>query len=130
MIKMFLCRKLARDFSKKNLELKNIKAVTLSLDKKALIEAFKAKIVEEAAEIAEAKEKEELIEELADLTEVIEAFMKICGIEPSELNQVKKGKRERVGGFDDGLYIEHIEVPHDSPHLSTFSLRPHKYPPL
>jgi predicted house-cleaning noncanonical NTP pyrophosphatase (MazG superfamily) len=130
MIKKFLCRKLARDFSKINLEIKNIKAVTLSLNKEALIEAFKAKIVEEAAEIAEAKEKEELIEELADLTEVIEAFMKICEIEPAELNLAKMGKREKVGGFDDGLYIEHIEVPYDSPHLATFSSRPHKYPPL
>lgn len=129
-MKKFLCKKLVRDLCNHHFEKKNIKAVTLSLGKEALIEAMKAKIIEEAAEVMEAKNREELLEELADLHEVIEAFMKVSEISPALLEETKRGKRERMGGFDQGFYIDHIEVPHDSPHLTDFSLRPHKYPPL
>ncbi len=126
----FLCKKLVRDLCHCTLERKNIKAVTVSLEREALVEAFRAKIVEEAAEVAEAKNRVELIEELADLQEVIESFIKFCDISPALIEEIRKAKRENMGGFDEGLYIDHIEVPHDSPHLNDYSLRPHKYPPL
>lgn len=130
MKKKFLCKKLVRDLCHLWLEKKNITAVILPLRREALMEALKAKILEEAAEIAEAKNSEELLEEIADLQEVLESFVKCCGIDPVLLEKKRKEKKERMGGFEEGLYIDYIEVPHDSPHLTDYSLRPHKYPPL
>ncbi len=128
--KKFLCKKLARDFVESSCKNKNIKTTSRLLKKEELVHAFKAKIIEEAEEVSEALDKNELIEELGDLMEVIESFMKTADIDPLAVKKSRELKKNQIGGFETGLYLEYIEVALDSPDFTRYSSRPHKYPVL
>jgi predicted house-cleaning noncanonical NTP pyrophosphatase (MazG superfamily) len=60
--------------------------------------ALRAKIVEEAQELAQAPQAE-LISELADIQEVLDALMTAYGIERSEVDAVQARRRAERGGF-------------------------------
>jgi predicted house-cleaning noncanonical NTP pyrophosphatase (MazG superfamily) len=63
--------------------------------------ALGEKLQEEAQEVAIALKEtpESLLEELADLQEVIDALIEIMGIERSTLTQLQGEKRQQKGGF-------------------------------
>jgi predicted house-cleaning noncanonical NTP pyrophosphatase (MazG superfamily) len=62
------------------------------------------KLVEEAIEVVRATD-DELIEELADASEVIEALRKAYSINASRLRSRMLEKRRRLGGFSKGIYL-------------------------
>jgi predicted house-cleaning noncanonical NTP pyrophosphatase (MazG superfamily) len=61
-------------------------------------QALRQKLMEESAEAAEA-EGENLVAELADLYEVIDALMASCGIARDEVLNAQAKRRETRGGF-------------------------------
>jgi predicted house-cleaning noncanonical NTP pyrophosphatase (MazG superfamily) len=67
------------------------------------------KLIEEAFEVRSAVE-EALIEELADVLEVVEAMSKQAGIDREALEQLRKEKRTKRGGFDKLIYLEETDV--------------------
>jgi predicted house-cleaning noncanonical NTP pyrophosphatase (MazG superfamily) len=73
------------------------------LAKKEKRQALANKIVEEAKELATSKE---ILEELADLQEVIDQLAKDDGITKFQITAVQKKKRASNGGFENGDFIE------------------------
>lgn len=67
-----------------------------------------AKLAEETAEAAAASEHE-LPEELADVVEVVRALARGLGLTMEEIAQLADEKRERRGGFDQGLFLVRTE---------------------
>lgn len=67
---------------------------------------IKAKVMEEAQEVFEAESREELIEELADLTSVIDRLMEFHGIEEPEVYDVHIEKGYKKGFFQKGYVLE------------------------
>jgi predicted house-cleaning noncanonical NTP pyrophosphatase (MazG superfamily) len=63
------------------------------------IQALKDKLVEEAQEAAQA-ESEELVKELADLSEVMDALMAACQIDRQAVLAKQAERRQSRGGFD------------------------------
>jgi len=63
------------------------------------------KLIEEAFEVSEA-EPEQLLEELADLADVLAAMMRQAEIDPAAVERMREEKRAARGGFDDLLYME------------------------
>jgi predicted house-cleaning noncanonical NTP pyrophosphatase (MazG superfamily) len=63
------------------------------------VQALKDKLVEEAQETAAAG-PEDLIKELADLYEVVDALMAACGIDRQVVLVKQEGRRQSRGGFD------------------------------
>ena len=61
-------------------------------------QALRLKLIEEATEVAEANENE-LVTELADLYEVIDALMASYGISGDRLLNAQAKRRETRGGF-------------------------------
>jgi len=61
-------------------------------------EALREKLIEEATEVANAS-PEELIQELADLYEVIDALLIATGIDEETIRAQQKQKQEERGGF-------------------------------
>lgn len=57
------------------------------------------KVQEEAEELAEATTDSNVVEEIADVYEVIDAILALKGIERSEVIKVQDEKREKRGGF-------------------------------
>lgn len=71
-----------------------------------LIASLGAKLCEEGQEVAEAiGHREKLIEELADVHEVISALMSAAGIERSEVVAAAKKKAMERGCFDTGAFL-------------------------
>jgi predicted house-cleaning noncanonical NTP pyrophosphatase (MazG superfamily) len=59
-------------------------------------QALREKLVEEAQEAADARD---LIGELADLYEVMDALIKVYGIDPDAIGAEQRRKRDERGGF-------------------------------
>ena len=96
----FRCSKLVRDHSPEHLSQGGaIVHETKCHDKAELISYFKKKIVEEAAEVLESKDKEELLDELADCLEVIKGLLKQIEVSEEEMEEVRQKKLQKRGGF-------------------------------
>ena len=57
------------------------------------------KVKEETHELANAKDKEHITEELADIMELIDAILEINGLDLETVRKVQKAKSEMRGGF-------------------------------
>ena len=63
------------------------------------------KLLEEAIEVREASNKKQKREELADLYEVVRALIRAEGISLKAVELEAGVKREKAGGFEDGLVL-------------------------
>ena len=63
------------------------------------------KLIEEANEVVNANDNEEIKEELADLYEVMSAKLDIMGISFSEIEEIAEYKREKRGSFKKKIYL-------------------------
>ena len=73
-------------------------------------QALRRKLVEEAHEAAAAAE-EELVTELADVYEVLDALMCAAGISEEQVRQVQEERRAERGGFEERLRLLWTEEP-------------------
>lgn len=62
-------------------------------------------MVEEAVEVLDANSFENLIEELADVLEVIDAIKEQIGATDGTISDVKKNKKGKRGGFSEGYIL-------------------------
>ena len=68
--------------------------------------ALGAKLIEEAQEAAEVvHSRKDLVEELADVREVIAALMAACGITDQEVADAAEAKVQRRGAFGSGVWL-------------------------
>ena len=71
-----------------------------------LLRAISAKLMEEAQEVVKAADnRAELVEELADVSEVMAALMKLRGIGKDEVARAAEAKRAKRGGFEAGVWL-------------------------
>ncbi len=66
---------------------------------------LRKKLVEEAEEVVQAKTKKELIEELADLQEVLLSLRDVENITPAEVTACAKRKKKLRGGFAKSIFL-------------------------
>lgn len=126
----FLCNKLARDKTKERLQAQDVSISYKMVSGNDLRLALKNKLVEECAEVVDAKDRQELIAELADVLEVVDGLCKAYGIAIAEVEQVKVQKYNQRGGFEQGLFIDTIMMQEDNPNASHFRLTPDRYPEI
>lgn len=73
--------------------------------------ALQQKILEEAAELPlQAHKDMAVIEEIADLQQVIDDICRLYGIDEAELTAAKNQKIVKRGGFLDGSFVETVEI--------------------
>ncbi len=70
---------------------------------------LKKKLTEELQEYNEAKTDEEAVEELADILELLHAAVKIHGSSVEELEEVRKAKAKKRGGFEQRIFLIEVE---------------------
>ncbi len=75
-----------------------------------LTQALREKLLEEAREAAAAS-SENLVSELADLQEVIDALLTVYGIEREAVVQEQRRKRMERGGFEQRIRLLWTESP-------------------
>ena len=94
--------KLVRDNIPGLIEKQDSKVVATRIlsDDEEFLSYLLAKIREEAEELAEANSDENLIEEIADVYEIIDAIVALKNIPISEITKTQNKKREDRGGFE------------------------------
>lgn len=92
------------------------------------IYALKQKLLEEAEEVAQASDPEDLLEELADAMEVIQSLAKTAGFSMQQLEKVRLKKRKLKGGFDQKIYTHFVELEENSNAIDYYLSKPDQYP--
>jgi len=104
--------KLVRDRIPLEIERRGERVFSRPLVGEDLTKFLKAKAVEEALELQSATSVSELLEELADLYEIISSLAERHGLSISEVSDKAESKRNQRGSFRDGLVLlETREVP-------------------
>lgn len=86
------------------------------------------KLHEEADEIPVSDEKtNEVIEEIADVQQIINDLKLQYGISDEELEAVRQVKFDKKGGFETGNYIETVTLPEDDKWATYYRNSPEKY---
>ncbi len=103
MEKMF--NKLVRDNIPNIIENNGESAITRKLsDQEYKLELLK-KLKEECDEVINSKNNDELMEEFADLLEVIDSIIEIEGLSKNKIESIQKKKRLSRGGFKKKIFL-------------------------
>lgn len=97
--------KLIRDGIVKEMERRGKAFAVKKLSQKNFETALITKIEEEAGGVVKARNRQELMEELADVVAVIDAIKKVKKIGPAEFRSVQKANMKRKGGFAKRLWL-------------------------
>lgn len=73
------------------------------------LQALKTKLVEEAEELSKAKTDKDVINELADIYEVLEYIIRRTNVDYREIQSHRVKKNMERGAFDDKIYLEYVE---------------------
>ena len=79
------------------------------LDGDNLRKMLKIKLIEESRDVSKAMTKGEMINELADISEVIETIYEIFDIEEIDVDLAKNKKMKEKGTFKSGTYLMCVE---------------------
>lgn len=71
-------------------------------------EELKKKLVEEAREVVGANNRNEIIEELADVLEIYEALIRTYDLDESDIKSIKDKKAKKNGKFDKKIFLEYV----------------------
>jgi predicted house-cleaning noncanonical NTP pyrophosphatase (MazG superfamily) len=79
------------------------------MEQEEFVRELKNKLIEEANEVATATNREELVNELADVKEVINTLCAATEIIDREIEVVRIAKADQRGSFQDKLMLEKVE---------------------
>jgi predicted house-cleaning noncanonical NTP pyrophosphatase (MazG superfamily) len=102
-------RKLVRDNTPKNIQESGRKPTFDYLRPEDRKEALRNKLSEEVDELMAARNPEEILEEAADVLEVILAMICEEGYIDADLELKAKQKRRHCGSFDKFVWLESVE---------------------
>jgi predicted house-cleaning noncanonical NTP pyrophosphatase (MazG superfamily) len=105
--------KLVRDGIPAKIERAGERALTVSVSGESLLRLLRQKLVEESLEVFGTSNRQELIEELADVREVVDALMSAAQLDSDEVEAAQLKKREARGGFDRGIVLRQTMVTKD-----------------
>lgn len=102
--------KLVRDRIPESIIARGENLVLMRLQGEALIAALRRKLVEESLEVLDAKNSEQIAEELADVKEVMLAIMARLDISEQTVEAARKRKGKSRGTFDAALMLARTAV--------------------
>jgi predicted house-cleaning noncanonical NTP pyrophosphatase (MazG superfamily) len=101
--------KLVRDKIPEIIESNGKEFTTKILSDEEFITELKNKSFEELEEYCDTETREEALEELADLMEIVHAFAKSHGTTLEEVEEIRCEKAERRGAFDEKIFLIEVE---------------------
>lgn len=126
----FVCNKLSRDKTLENMHSEGISTTHSMLSGQRLYDELNKKLLEETNEVIDARERSDIISELADVLEVIDGICAAHKITRDEIDVVKNAIAQKRGGFKTGLFVEVIAMDEGNPRVAHFRKSPEKYPEL
>ncbi|MBI5421870.1 nucleoside triphosphate pyrophosphohydrolase [Candidatus Peregrinibacteria bacterium] len=107
---MKIYNKLVRDRIPEIIEAEGKKATVRVLDEVEYRKALLEKLVEEAQEAHVTRgDSNELAKEIGDVLEVVDALVSAFGLDRNGIEELKKNRREKRGGFKKKLFLESAE---------------------
>ncbi|MDD4333507.1 MAG: nucleoside triphosphate pyrophosphohydrolase [Patescibacteria group bacterium] len=98
--------KLVRDRIPEIIEKRGAKCKIKKLTPKRYKEELFKKVLEEASELVSArKNKEDVMREIGDVYEVIEAVIKVCGLDKKEIKKLQTKRAKERGRFKKKLFL-------------------------
>ena len=110
---MKVYNKLVRDKIPEIIKTENKKVYSCTLEGENYQKMLKTKLIEESRELMKAKTKDEMIEELADISEVLDAIYKLFEINSIDVDLIKHKKAQEKGTFETGTYLMCVEEGND-----------------
>jgi len=101
--------KLVRDRIPEIMDREGVRYEVGTLDREAFREALLAKVVEEAEELRAAAGRGEVVKEIADVYEVLDALMALERIDAGEVREAQTARRRDRGGFERRLLLRWTE---------------------
>ncbi|MEI6054189.1 MAG: nucleoside triphosphate pyrophosphohydrolase [Candidatus Saccharibacteria bacterium] len=126
----FRLNKLVRDKLKEEYSLDNQIAVYRSLSVDEHKEALKNKIMEEAIEIDLKSSDENIVGEIADMSQAIDDLISIYGISKDQIELKKQSKYEIKGGFENATFVETITLRENDKWLEYYRENPNLFEEL
>ena len=124
----FRVQKLIRDRLPAIMRAQGLQVFDRRLNAAEFIAALKDKLLEEAQEVGAATGRADLIDELADVMEVIAALAEASGVTPGEIEARRRAKRAERGGFDERVFNAAVEARDGLPAAEYYLARPMQYP--
>ena len=87
--------------------------VVTTLTRNEFARALAEKLVEEAQEVC-SSDLAHITDELADVSEIIDALLKVHGLENNNLEKAKEKRRRERGGFEKRLKLLYVDDPTES----------------
>lgn len=87
------------------------------------------KLIEEAREV-EQSSPEEVINEIADVQQIIDDLRVLYNFTADDVAAAQKRKNEKNGAFAKGLYIESLEIDEADQWTSYYRKHPDRYPEI
>ena len=113
-MRRFLQRKLWRDGAIDLVEMDGYRVCWRRLSDEEFDRALKEKLVEEMLEVKFSQNRDELLEEMADVLTVMDALMDLHQISDSQLSNMKNQKNKERGNFSGRKYVEYSDHPSGS----------------
>lgn len=129
-LRKFKQDKLWRDKAVDRLEQAGSKVHWERLDADQFTEQLKIKLIEEAEEVCSAKTKESLLEELADILEVVISFCDLHEVTLQDIINLQHKKYQERGGFQGRKFVTVAEHPAGSFGEKYCLNDPEKYPEI
>ena len=124
----FRVQKLIRDRLPSIMRAQGLQVFDRRLNDAEFVVALKEKLLEEAQEVGAATDKTDLIDELADVMEVIAALAEASGVPLQAVEQRRQAKRDERGGFDERVFNAAVEARDGLPAAEYYLARPTQYP--
>jgi len=124
----FKQNKLVRDKILTLMEGQGSKLYWFTLSEADFHKQLKIKLLEEAAQVSHTQNTQDLIEELADVLELIDAMVALHNISDHDLKLAQEKKREQKGGYEQRIFVTFAEHPKDSPQERYCLANLDKYP--
>lgn len=124
----FRVQKLIRDRLPAIMRAQGLAVFDRRLSDTEFVAALKDKLLEEAQEAHEAASTAELVDELADVMEVIHALAGASGVSLDDIEARRQAKRVERGGFEARVFNAAVEASDGSPAAEYYLARPTQYP--
>lgn len=93
-------------------------------------EEINLKLIEESNEVYEADTHAKIVNEIADIFEVIDCILDLHGITKAEVMKHKEAKLLEFGAYTDHQLVDYVEYPDGSKEAKKCLANPERYPEL
>lgn len=87
------------------------------------------KIIEEAEELLAADEPD-IIGEIADLQQLLDDLCAKYGLSKQDVAREQQLKTEKYGAFQDGIFVEEVEIAEENSWVAYYRKNPDRYPEI